>query len=184
MVSARPRTGTRVRPVESWNLLDSDVIGWRVHGPDRDVQLRELFDLRLTIEPSAARGSALAATDHDVQLPIETCQQMEEATAADDLTAFSEGTPASVSGGCMPWATCFTAGSPLRSAPCWPPGSLSLMPERVDSVVVSHHRGVSEAVRDHDPDRAETLIRELIQAARTEIFAALREQQSALGERP
>jgi len=177
MVSARPRTGTRVRPVEAWNLLDSDVIGWRVHGPDRDVQLRELFDLRLAIEPSAARGSALAATEQDIELLIGACQQMEEATAAGDLAAFSEGDTRfhirllHASGNLLYRRFAGPIGAVLAAR-----GSLSLMPERVDSVVVSHHRSISEAVRDRDPDRAETLIRELIQAARVEIFEAIREQ--------
>ena len=177
MVSARPRTGTRVRPVESWNLLDSDVIGWRVHGPDRDVQLRELFDLRLAIEPSAARGSAQAATDRDLELLVRACRQMEEATAVGDLAAFSAGDARFHIG------LLYASGNLLYRRFAGPIGavlaartSLALMPERVDSVVVSHHRSISEAVREHDADRAETLIRELVLAARTEIFAELGER--------
>ena len=32
LVASRPRTGTRVRPPESWNLLDPDVLAWRQAG--------------------------------------------------------------------------------------------------------------------------------------------------------
>ena len=32
LVVSRPRTGTRVRPRESWNLLDPDVLAWRQEG--------------------------------------------------------------------------------------------------------------------------------------------------------
>ncbi|WP_236671078.1 FadR/GntR family transcriptional regulator [Streptomyces sp. 7-21] len=60
LVSARPNVGTRVRPVADWNLLDPDIIEWRAFGPQREDQRRELCELRLTIEPLAAR---LAAAD-------------------------------------------------------------------------------------------------------------------------
>src|SRR4051812_29570854 len=46
LIVARPRTGTRVTPVDMWDLLDRDVILWRVHGPDRNRQLEELVALR------------------------------------------------------------------------------------------------------------------------------------------
>ncbi|MGP3968828.1 FadR/GntR family transcriptional regulator [Streptomyces sp. 6N223] len=55
LVSARPNVGTRVRPVGDWNLLDPDIIEWRAFGPQREDQRRELCELRLTIEPLAAR---------------------------------------------------------------------------------------------------------------------------------
>ncbi|MDX3234746.1 FadR/GntR family transcriptional regulator [Streptomyces sp. ME03-5709C] len=58
LVSARPNVGTRVRPVSDWNLLDPDIIEWRAFGPQRDDQRRELFELRWTIEPLAARLAA------------------------------------------------------------------------------------------------------------------------------
>ena len=35
LVVSRPKTGTRVRPPESWNLLDPDVLAWRQEGLPR-----------------------------------------------------------------------------------------------------------------------------------------------------
>ncbi|WP_308294203.1 FadR/GntR family transcriptional regulator [Streptomyces sp. ST2-7A] len=58
LVSARPNVGTRVRSVADWNLLDPDIIEWRAFGPQRDEQRRELWELRVGIEPSAARLAA------------------------------------------------------------------------------------------------------------------------------
>ncbi|MEV1083430.1 FCD domain-containing protein [Streptomyces sp. NPDC050211] len=54
LVSARPNVGTRVRPVSDWNLLDPDIIEWRAFGRQRNVQRRELSELRWTIEPLVA----------------------------------------------------------------------------------------------------------------------------------
>ncbi|SFW91982.1 FadR/GntR family transcriptional regulator [Amycolatopsis australiensis] len=58
MVTARPRVGTWTQPPEAWDAIDPDVIAWRVGGPDGREHLRELFELRLAIEPQAARMAA------------------------------------------------------------------------------------------------------------------------------
>jgi DNA-binding FadR family transcriptional regulator len=62
LVVARPRTGTRVRPPESWNLLDPDVLAWQQAGSPRSAFLGKLTEVRLIIEPGAA---ALAARRAD-----------------------------------------------------------------------------------------------------------------------
>jgi len=55
MVAARPRVGTWTLPPEAWDAIDPDVIAWRVGGPGGREHLRELLELRLAIEPQAAR---------------------------------------------------------------------------------------------------------------------------------
>ena len=58
LVESRPKTGTRVLPRCRWNLLDPDVLAWAFSSePDRDL-VRSLFELRLVIEPAAARFAA------------------------------------------------------------------------------------------------------------------------------
>ncbi|MGW3963921.1 FadR/GntR family transcriptional regulator [Amycolatopsis sp. NPDC005003] len=58
MVTARPRVGTWTLPPEAWDAIDPDVIAWRVGGPGGQEHLRELLELRLAIEPQAARMAA------------------------------------------------------------------------------------------------------------------------------
>jgi GntR family galactonate operon transcriptional repressor len=64
LVRTARRYGTRVTPVESWNLLDGDVIAW--HRPDHP-RMRRIFaettELRTIIEPAAAAIAAQRATD-------------------------------------------------------------------------------------------------------------------------
>ena len=62
LVASRRRTGTRVLPRSSWNLLDPDVLAW--HSPEtiRQEFLDDLIELRRVIEPAAA---ALAARRAD-----------------------------------------------------------------------------------------------------------------------
>lgn len=59
MVEARPKSGTRVAPRDSWNLIDPDVLHWQLSMNPSPQFLRELFELRLIIEPQAARLTAL-----------------------------------------------------------------------------------------------------------------------------
>jgi DNA-binding FadR family transcriptional regulator len=66
LVVSRPRTGTRVRPPESWNLLDPDVLTWQQEGLPRGVFLEKLTEVRLLIEPGAAALAALRAGPDEI----------------------------------------------------------------------------------------------------------------------
>src|SRR5438477_494398 len=57
LVEPRPKTGTRVRERRFWNLLDPDVLAWRLEtGSDSDPGFfRDIIELRRIIEPEAAR---------------------------------------------------------------------------------------------------------------------------------
>jgi DNA-binding FadR family transcriptional regulator len=59
LVESRPKTGTRVRPPASWNLLDPDVLAWQQEGMPQPVFLKKLTEVRLIIEPAAAERAAL-----------------------------------------------------------------------------------------------------------------------------
>lgn len=70
MVASRPKAGTSITPRGQWNFLDPDVLRWVFEaGPPELAFLKELFELRAIVEPSAA---ALAAerrsADHVEQL--------------------------------------------------------------------------------------------------------------------
>jgi len=55
LVEMRPKTGTRVRERRFWNLLDPDVMAWRLEDTSDARLLRDVIDLRRVIEPEAAR---------------------------------------------------------------------------------------------------------------------------------
>src|SRR5215813_13195899 len=59
LVEAKPKTGTRVRARDAWNLLDPDVLAWRQEGAPPAKFVRTVTELRAIIEPGAA---ALAAS--------------------------------------------------------------------------------------------------------------------------
>ena len=62
LVEPRPKRGTCVTEKADWNLLDPDVIGWMFADTPEDRLVRNLFELRLIIEPAAASLAALRRT--------------------------------------------------------------------------------------------------------------------------
>lgn len=84
MVRARQRAGTRVTSPEHWSVLDEQVIRWCAAGPRRFVQLRESLELRLEIEPLAARLTAIRQHADSLQRLHESADWIGEAIAEND----------------------------------------------------------------------------------------------------
>ena len=66
LVEARPKSGTRAAPRESWNLLDPDVLSWHFDADPNEKFIRDLFELRRFVEPSAARLAAQRRSPADI----------------------------------------------------------------------------------------------------------------------
>jgi DNA-binding FadR family transcriptional regulator len=62
LLESRTSAGTRVRPRESWNLLDPDVLRWRYSEDPGPADILALADLRVALEPGAARLAAESAS--------------------------------------------------------------------------------------------------------------------------
>ncbi len=82
LIESRPRTGARVCARERWNFLDPDVLAWRLAALPTERYVRDLFDLRQVIEPSAAALAAQRAETVDIARLAEACAEM--AAAGDD----------------------------------------------------------------------------------------------------
>jgi GntR family transcriptional regulator, galactonate operon transcriptional repressor len=84
LVRTARRYGTRVLPVEDWNFLDGDVVGW--HRRDHP-RMRRIFaettELRCIMEPAAASLAAQRATDAQVRTILDAACSMHP--EADDV---------------------------------------------------------------------------------------------------
>lgn len=67
LLSARPRQGTVVRPPETWNLFDTDVLRWLLERTFSIDLLRHFNQLRIAIEPEAAALAARFADAADLE---------------------------------------------------------------------------------------------------------------------
>ncbi len=78
MVEVRPRTGTRIRPRASWNLMDPELLSWC--GPELDQRfLASLLQCRLLIEPGAAALAASNATAAQLAVMEDAFHRMRDA---------------------------------------------------------------------------------------------------------
>jgi DNA-binding FadR family transcriptional regulator len=77
MVEARPKSGTRVAPRDSWNLIDPDVLHWQLSMNPSPQFIRELFEMRLIIEPRAASLAAERWTDEQLATLQQAVRSME-----------------------------------------------------------------------------------------------------------
>lgn len=77
LISTAPRSGTKVRPRDEWNMLDPDVLKWHA---DPDVAtsafMLDLIELRRIIEPKAAELAATRATKDDVTTILASYETM------------------------------------------------------------------------------------------------------------
>lgn len=66
LLEVRPRTGTRIRAREDWNVLDPDVVGWFSRVGSDLHNAYDFIEFRRIIEPQASYLAALRATDADI----------------------------------------------------------------------------------------------------------------------
>jgi len=160
LVDARPKRGTFVRPRADWSLLDPDLLRWRFGNRADRRFLGELAEMRLIVEPAAAR---LAATRRSA----------EDLTALDHAVA-GLGRPGATPQDVIAADIAFHCGL-LRA-------SQNELLDRIEGVIeatlrgnhhvlhdaaawqreVGRHRLVADAVRDRDAYTAEQAMRHLL----------------------
>ena len=87
LVDARPRRGTTVSARSRWQMLDGDVLRWRFsHGADVRF-LDQVFDLRLAVEPLAARRAATEHVEADLAGLTEALRAMRSAASPEEHIA-------------------------------------------------------------------------------------------------
>ncbi|WP_055555644.1 FadR/GntR family transcriptional regulator [Streptomyces sp. NBRC 110028] len=170
LIDARQKRGTYVRPRSAWNLLDADVIRWRMAGGDGERLMRDLTDVRSVVEPAAARRAALRRTDADLTALEAALTAMERARG--DLPAEADADAA------FHRALLAATGNELlaRFDLILEPGLRErdrLVHARGDADdPVPSHRRVLDAVRDRDAPRAELAMLDLLAKAAEDVGAA------------
>lgn len=78
------RYGTKVRPTDEWNLLDSDILQWQFADPGKFRSLyTDLVATRVALEPAAARLAAEHATNDEIAALLAAAERL--ADKEDDL---------------------------------------------------------------------------------------------------
>lgn len=168
LLEVRPKTGTRVRTRDNWNLLDPDVVGWfSLDGSDLR-NAHDFVEFRRIIEPQASYLAALRATDEDIARiraafeDLHACIGQPEKVPATDIIFHRSIYDASHN-------------TVLRHL-----GSL-IAPLMRNQVVITTelpgsfekglplHRKVTEAIAKRDPKKAEAFSRKLVNMPYTDL---------------
>ena len=78
LVSVGPKVGTKVRASSDWNMLDPEVMDWHLQGAASAEFIAALYEMRLIIEPEAARLAAGRISDAQIQLLKAALEGMSE----------------------------------------------------------------------------------------------------------
>ncbi len=84
LVEGRTRRGTTVNSRTHWNVLDEDVLRWLSVAPPDPAFFMDLLDVRMIVEPAAARLAAARATPEQV-LAIEAAYRGMVAATPHDM---------------------------------------------------------------------------------------------------
>lgn len=88
MVELRPRTGTRVLPRATWNLLDRRVLSW-LEQSDPESLIVHLTEVRRLIEPGAAELAAQRSTEEEAEELARASAAMENAFHLGETALFT-----------------------------------------------------------------------------------------------
>lgn len=175
LVHARRRRGTVVLPESEWQALDPRVVAWRLAGPGRLKALGELSELRLAIEPVAARLASVRATPEQCGALTEAIVGMAATRRAADRAEYlahdrdfhrilleASGNPAlaALSGAVAEALTGRTVHA--------------LMPHTANPEAVRLHEEVASSVRAGDGARAEIAMRAIVEEADAAVQALAR----------
>ena len=166
LVQARTRVGITVQPAHEWDPYNPTVLVLRAEGPAQTEVLGDIGQLRLAIEPSAARLAASAATP-------EQCAAMGEAVAVMatvrrtsapedflDADVTFHRTLLVASGNFLFAGLADTIGAYLVAR-----SQNELLPDDPGPASVARHADLLAAIISRDPIRSERLSRELVEEA-------------------
>lgn len=176
MVVTRTRIGTRVTPQSEWRLFDPAVIGWTLDRPVDEAFVADLMEIRLAIEPVAAKLAAERRTAADVARIGAAYEAMARAVeGAGDYTSAD-----------LAFHTALIAASGNRFLVQMEPivagilrMSFSLSTENMEEARGSlpDHRLLFEAIRDRDGEGARARLARIIELAGEDIMRHLRERR-------
>jgi GntR family galactonate operon transcriptional repressor len=171
MLEVRPRAGTRARPRADWNLLDPDILCWQAQGRPGSAFLRDLCEVRLAIEPTAAGFAALRATPSELAA-IEECILRRKDRSEDAVDLDLRFYTAVVAASQNPLFQQLSASirEPLRASL-----ACTVRLEAYDALAREAHRGLFEAIRKRDPLKARVVAEEIVGLAMLAVEQVIRE---------
>lgn len=176
VATSRRRVGVTFQPDDSWEALSPVIIHWRLGGPQRLHQLREVSELRRGVEPQAARLAAQDPDDEAVAALRSAAHGMATTGPKGDLRSYLQHDIDFHTALLAASGNALLAGfAPFVAEALTGRTDHDLMPQVPDAQAIEWHLEVAEAIADGHPDRAEETMRFIVaeaQGAMEEIHAA------------
>jgi DNA-binding FadR family transcriptional regulator len=163
LIDSRQKRGTFVRPRADWSLLDGDLLRWQGVGVPQAGFLDNLAEVRVIVEPAAARLAAARRDDEDLAALAEAVEAM--GAAGSDTQAHVEADLAFHRA-----LLTSTHNELLTRMEVVIEAGLQVRDHLVHGAdqwadAVPAHRAVLDAVRDRDPAAAEAAVLVLLAQA-------------------
>lgn len=175
VATSRRRVGVTFQPESEWDALSPVIIHWRLAGPQRLDQLREVSELRRGVEPQAAWLAAQRPDEEGIAALRAAAQGMVETGPTGDLRTYLQHdidfhtTLLAASGNAL-----LAGFAPFVAEALTGRTEHDLMPEIPEQGAIDWHVEVAAAIAEGSPDRAEEAMRRIVteaQAAMDEIGA-------------
>ena len=166
LVESRPKTGTKVRRREDWNLLDPDILSWLFAAGPNVPATDMLFEVREIVDPAAA---AMAATNRD------EAQIAAISAAYEGMVAAGDDVPAGIEPDLRFHQLILAAtgnellrslGSMIETALA---ASFAASNAMLKANALPQHKAVLAAIIAQDPDTASSTMRHLLKEARRSV---------------
>jgi len=179
MVEVRPRSGTKPRPRAEWHLLDPDILTWQAEVRPDARFLRDLCEVRLSIEPTAAGFAALRATADEIS-DVERCLMRREAVNAAtqpdeaiDLDIQFYNTVVAASHNLLFQQLSATIRQPMRTAL-----SYTVRLPASETLALEGHRALLEALKGKDPIGARAASEKIVGLAMLAVEQVIHSEQA------
>lgn len=180
LIESRQRSGTRVAPRSGWNIIDPDILRWALQSRIDEDFVKHLYELRLFIEPNAAKLAAQRGTDRQIAAISAAFTQMaalppysEEVIEAD--VAFHSAVLGAANN---PALMCLN--SMITSTLYW---SIRLQRDKsaaAFAVPLADHQRLCRAIEQRRPDQAHAFMTTLVVDALHDTLEAFRRKPDAM----
>nr|WP_298398287.1 FadR/GntR family transcriptional regulator [Sphingobium sp.] len=173
LVSSRPKAGTRVNERRKWSMLDPDVLAWQIQSEPSDAFLRDLFELRMMVEPQAAEMAAQRRSDEQLADMANALDAMERYTLATEKGRAADQRFHGLLMEAAQNELLYGLSSSIMSAIAWTTAAKQRVQEAPRDPM-PEHRALYREIEARNPRQAQKAMRVLIELALADMEVALR----------
>jgi len=173
LVSSRPKAGTKVNERRQWSMLDPDVLAWQIQLEPSEQFLRDLFELRMMLEPQAAEMAANRRSEGQLIDMANALDAMERYTLATEKGRAADQRFHGLLMEAAQNELLFSLSSSIMSAIAWTTATKQRVQEAPRDPM-PEHRALYKEIAAQNPRQAQKAMRTLIELALADMHVALR----------